>query len=91
MNSHLAALLEATKRGRQELTKFREAAPGAPAQAEEAIRRLTDLLQSEAVSDALVALDQVEDAPSIQSEPPVDLRVPYPWRTRRRSHMPQRS
>ena len=53
MNSHLAALVEAAKLGRQELAKFRETAPVAPAQAEEAIRRLTDVLQSEAVSDAL--------------------------------------
>jgi hypothetical protein len=88
MNSHLAALVEATKLGRQELAKFREAAPDAPAQAEEAIRRLTDVLQSEAVSDALVALDPIDDAPSMKSDPPVDLRVPYPWRSHRRSRMP---
>ncbi|MGD9924811.1 MAG: hypothetical protein AB7V13_25685 [Pseudorhodoplanes sp.] len=87
MNSHLATLVEAAKLGREELAKFRESAPAAPAQAEAAIRRLTDVLQSEAVSDALVALEQVEDAPSMKSDPPVDLRVPYPWRSHRRSRM----
>jgi putative NADH-flavin reductase len=89
MNTHLVALVEAAKRGREELAKHRD--PAGEASAETAIRRLKDVLESEAVSDALVALDAVEDAPPIQSEPPVNLRVPYPWRTRRRAYLPQRN
>ena len=88
MRTHIAALVEAAKLGRQELARFRDAAPAAPAEAEAAIRRLTELLESEAVSEALVALDLVEDAPSMKSDPPVNLRVPYPWRSSRRSRMP---
>lgn len=89
MNTHLVALVEAAKRGREELARHRD--PAGDESAETAIRRLRDVLESEAVSDALVALEPVEDAPSIQSEPPVDLRVPYPWRARRRSYLPHRN
>jgi hypothetical protein len=89
MNTHIAALVEAAKLARQELATVRDPAQGGSA--ESAVRRLTELLESEAVSDALVVLDRVDDAPSMKSDPPVDLRVPYPWRAHRRSHLPQRT
>lgn len=86
MSDHISALVEATKLGRQALAQNRD--PADHTSAEVTVSRLKEVLESEAVSDALVALDQVEDAPSMKSDPPVDLRVPYPWRSHRRSRLP---
>ena len=44
------------------------------------VKRLSELLESKDVNEALAALTPVDDAPSMKSDPPVDLRVPYPWR-----------
>jgi hypothetical protein len=77
MKNHVVALAEAVRLARREL----ENAGGSDCVSPDmAIRRLSELLESEDVSDALAALNPVDDAPSMKSDPPVDLRVPYPWR-----------
>jgi hypothetical protein len=78
MKNHVVALAEAVRLARRELEILGDT--GERVSADTAIRRLSELLKSEDVSDALAALNPVDDAPSIQSDPPVDLRVPYPWR-----------
>jgi hypothetical protein len=78
MKNHVVALAEAVRLARRELEILGNT--GERMSTEMAIRRLSDLLESEDVSDALAALNPVDDAPSMQADPPVDLRVPYPWR-----------
>ena len=39
-----------------------------------AVKRLSELLESKDVNEALAALTPVDDAPSMKSDPPVDLR-----------------
>jgi hypothetical protein len=77
MKNHVVALAEAVRLARRELENFGDAGTASP---DTAIKRLTELLESEDVNDALAALNPVDDAPSMKSDPPVDLRVPYPWR-----------
>jgi hypothetical protein len=77
MKNHLIILAEAVRRAKRELRNSGNAMH--PASKDMAIERLTELLESEDVNDALAALETVEDAPSMKSDP-VDLRVPYPWR-----------
>lgn len=79
MKNHVVALTEAVRLARRELEVLGDTAETASAHT--AIKRLTKLLESEDVSDALTALNPVDDAPSMKSDPPVDLRVPYPWRS----------
>lgn len=77
MKNHVVALAEAVRLARRELENSGD--PTQPS-TEAAIKRLRELLESEDVDVALAALNPVDDAPSIKSDPPVDLRVPYPWR-----------
>jgi hypothetical protein len=85
MKAHIAALAEAVRRARRELDDYGDEAR--PASADLTIRRITELLHSDEVDRALAALRpadepvSVDDAPSMKSDPPVDLRVPYPWRS----------
>jgi hypothetical protein len=85
MKQHLTALVEAVRLARREIAHHGDAAR--PASADVTIRRLSDLLQSDEVTRALAALApaedpaEVDDAPSMKSDPPIDLRVPYPWRS----------
>lgn len=78
MKNHLIALAEAVRLARRELESLEHAGKVAP---DTAIKRLTELLDNEDVNDALAALSPVDDAPSMKSDPPVDLRVPFPWRS----------
>ncbi len=78
MKNHIVALAEAVRLARRELKNTGD--PERAASNDNAIRRLTELLDSEDVKEALAALNVVDDAPSMKSDPPVDLRVPYPWR-----------
>lgn len=85
MKHDIAALAEAVRLARGELDHYRNSdRPGSSAAT---IRRLSELLQSDEVTRALAVLAPVEDpaevddAPSMKSDPPVDLRVPYPWRS----------
>jgi hypothetical protein len=77
MKNHVVALAEAVRLARRELENAGGSDRVSP---DMAIKRLSELLESEDVSDALAALNPVDDAPSMKSDPPVDLRVPYPWR-----------
>ncbi len=79
MKNHVVTLAEAVRLARRELETVGDSAN--PSSADRAIRRLSELLESEDVNHALAALNPVDDAPSIQSDPPVNLRVPYPWRS----------
>jgi hypothetical protein len=78
MKNHVVALAEAVRLARRELEILGDT--GESTSTHTAIKRLTELLESEDVNDALDALNPVDDAPSMKSDPPVDLRVPYPWR-----------
>ncbi|HWV52492.1 hypothetical protein [Pseudorhodoplanes sp.] len=78
MKNHVVALAEAVRLARQELEDLAE---HKAASKERALKRLTALLDNEDVKEALAALSPVDDAPSMKSDPPVDLRVPYPWRS----------
>ena len=79
MKNHVVALAEAVRLARRELEIVGESA--STASADKAIKRLSELLESEDVNHALAALNPVDDAPSMKSDPPVNLRVPYPWRS----------
>jgi hypothetical protein len=79
MKNHVVALAEAVRLARRELETVSDSAN--PSSADKAIKRLSELLESEDVNHALAALNPVDDAPSMQSDPPVNLRVPYPWRS----------
>jgi hypothetical protein len=79
MKNHVVALAEAVRLARQELEKVGDTTSAASA--DTAIKRLSELLESKDVNHALAALTPVDDAPSMQSDPPVNLRVPYPWRS----------
>ena len=74
-SSHITALAEAVRRARRELEISGQRADAVSQ--ETAIKRLAELLDSDDVNEALAA---VSDAPSMQADPPVDLRVPDPWR-----------
>ena len=78
MKNHVVALAEAVRLARRELEIL--GGTGERVSTDTAIKRLTELLESEDVKVALAALNPVDDAPSMKSDPPVDLRVPYPWR-----------
>jgi hypothetical protein len=78
MKNHVVALAEAVRLARRELEILGD--NGEQMSTETAIRRLSQLLESNDVREALAALNPVDDAPSMKSDPPVDLRVPYPWR-----------
>lgn len=79
MKNHVVALAEAVRLARRELEIAGTSAEAASP--DQTIKRLSELLENKDVEHALAALNPVDDAPSIQSEPPVNLRVPYPWRS----------
>jgi hypothetical protein len=79
MKNHVVALAEAVRLARRELEHAGDT--GASASPDATIKRLAELLESEDVKHALAALNPVDDAPSMKSDPPVNLRVPYPWRS----------
>jgi hypothetical protein len=78
MKNHVVALAEAVRLARRELEVLGESDETVSTHA--AVKRLSELLESKDVNEALAALTPVDDAPSMKSDPPVDLRVPYPWR-----------
>lgn len=82
MKNHVEALAEAVRLARRELARHSD--PGTPVSSEVTVSRLSDVLERDDLNDALAALEPVDDAPSMKSDPhpPVDLRVPYPWRSR---------
>ncbi len=82
MQRDIFALLEAVRLARSELEGLRD--PKRQTTAERTIRRLSHLLESKELDEAVTRLQndlQTEDAPSIAPADPVDLRVPYPWRS----------
>jgi hypothetical protein len=81
MKNHVEALAEALRLARRELERHRD--PGSPVSSEVTVGRLSEVLERDDLNEALAALEPVDDAPSMKSDPPVDLRVPYPWRSHR--------
>lgn len=79
MKNHVIALAEAVRLARLELDCYRDATCGASA--DWTIGRLSELLESKDVNEAMAALVPGEDSPSIVPEEPVNLKVPYPWRS----------
>jgi hypothetical protein len=79
MKNHVVALAEAVRLARLELETAGGSASASAA--EKTIQRLTELLENDDVNHALAALNPVDDAPSMRSDPPVNLSVPYPWRS----------
>ncbi len=78
MERDIFTILEAVRLARAELEGLRD--PQRQTTAQRAVRRLSELLESREVENALSRL-QTEDAPSIAPTDNVDLRVPYPWRS----------
>jgi hypothetical protein len=79
MKNHIIALVEAVRLARLELDCYRD--PNCGASAEWTIGRLSELLESKDVNEAMAALVPGEESPSIVPEEPVNLKVPYPWRS----------
>lgn len=79
MKNHVITLIEAVRLARLELDCYRD--PTCRASADWTIRRLSELLENKDVSEAMAALVQSEDSPSIAPEEPVNLSVPHPWRS----------
>ena len=72
MERDIAILLEAVRAARSELDGLRD--PQRNTTSERAIRRLSMMLESREVEDALARLT-TEDSPSIAPSDPVDLRA----------------
>jgi hypothetical protein len=82
MKDQLVALVEAVRLARLEIECYRDPTCSAPA--DWTVERLSELLESKAVSEAMQSLAPGErDSPSVipADAPPIDLRVPYPWRS----------
>lgn len=79
MKGHVFALVEAVRLARLELDCYRDVNCGASA--EWTIGRLSELLENKDVNDAMAAMVPGEDSPSIVPAEPVNLKVPYPWRS----------
>lgn len=79
MQRDIFALVEAVRQARSELEGLRD--PQRQTTAERTIRRLSHLLESKELDEALVRLQGEEESPSIAPTENVDLRVPYPWRS----------
>ena len=79
MKDHVVALVEAIRLARLELDCYRD--PDCGASADWTIRRLSELLESKDVNEAMAAIVPGEESPSIVPEEPVNLKVPYPWRS----------
>lgn len=77
MQHDIFALLETIRLARAELEGLRD--PKRQTTAERAVRRLSALLESKEIDEALARL-QYDESPSI-APTDVDLRVPYPWRS----------
>jgi hypothetical protein len=80
MKNQIVALVEAVRLARLELDCYRD--PSCGAAADWTLARLSELLESKAVNDAMAALVPEEEGPSIVPEKgAVNLTVPYPWRS----------
>ena len=82
MKDHLIALTEAVRLARIEIECYGD--PHCKASAEWTVQRLSELLASTDVNEAMAALVPGErDSPSVvpETSPSEDLRVPYPWRS----------
>ena len=79
MKHHVVALVEAVRLARLELDCYRD--PSCGASADWTIKRLSELLESKDVNDAMAAIVPGEESPSIAPEDSTNLRVPYPWRS----------
>ncbi len=79
MQREISALLEAVRRARTELEGLRD--PQRQLTAERAVRRLSDLLETKELDQAMSRLQTEDESPSIAPAQNVDLRVPYPWRS----------
>ena len=83
MKDHLIALVEAVRLARIEIECSRD--PDCRATSEWTVNRLSELLESMEVSAAMAALVPHEDHESRsvipEDRPPLDLRVPYCWRS----------
>jgi hypothetical protein len=81
MKDDLIAIVEAVRLARLELQCSRD--PNCRASDSWTLRRLSQLLESQEMDEAMQRLVPEEESPSIVADPaPRDLRVPYPWRTR---------
>lgn len=78
MERDIFTLIEAVRLARSELEGLRD--PQRQTTAQRAVRRLSELLESKELDEAMARL-HTEDAPSIAPTDNVDLRVPYPWRS----------
>ncbi|MET0866668.1 MAG: hypothetical protein ABWY35_01120 [Pseudorhodoplanes sp.] len=79
MQREIYALVEAVRQARTELEGMRD--PQRQLTAERAVRRLSRLLESKELDQAMSRLQTEEDSPPIAPGENVDLRVPYPWRS----------
>lgn len=79
MKDYVITLAEAVRLARRELEIC---AASDPNSAGITIKRLSELLERDEINDALAALEAVDDAPLMKSDPPADYHVPYPWRAR---------
>ena len=79
MQREVFALLEVVRLARTELEGLRD--PQRQLTAERAVRRLSRLLESKELDQALSRLQTEEESPPIAPTENVDLRVPYPWRS----------
>jgi len=79
MQREIYALVEAVRQARTELEGMRD--PQRQLTAERALRRLSRLLESKELDQAMSRLQTEEDSPPIAPSENVDLRVPYPWRS----------
>ena len=78
MERDIFTILEAVRLARAELEGLRD--PKRQTTAQRAVKRLSELLESKELDEALARL-HTEDAPSIAPTENVDLRVPSPWRS----------
>jgi len=79
MKNHVVALVEAVRLARLELDCYRD--PNCGASAEWTIKRLSELLESKDVNEAMAAIVPGEESPSIAPDESTNLKVPYPWRS----------
>lgn len=77
MKDHVTALVEALRLARLELASYRD--PVSAESADWTVIRLSELLESKSVTEALASLSPNEDSPSIVPESE-KFAVPYPWR-----------
>jgi hypothetical protein len=78
MERDISALVEAIRQARAELESLRD--PLRNATPSRTVERLSGVLESKELDAALANL-QAQESPSLAPDRPVDLRVPYPWRS----------